>query len=127
MRKGELTGILEDLAEEKKIKVEDAREDAFRLYFNLKPELKLEGAIISYLKGNCSLSRAAELTGVTVPEFKDILANRGVVRETEGKDVSEMDRKIKEILDHEGLKQLMEVIERVDRTIIKAKDRILRE
>ena len=127
MRKGELTGILEDLAEEKKINVEDAREDAFRLYFNLKPELKLEGAIISYLKGNCSLSRAAELTGVTVPEFKDILANRGVVRETEGKDVSEMDRKIKEILDHEGLKQLMEVIERVDRTIIKAKDRILRE
>ena len=127
MRKGELTGILEYLAGEKKINVEDAREDAFRLYFNLKPELKLEGAIISYLKGNCSLSRAAELTGVTVPEFKDILANRGVVRETEGKDVSEMDRKIKEILDHEGLKQLMEVIERVDRTIIKAKDRILRE
>ena len=35
--------------------------------------------------------------------------------------------KVKEILDHEGLKQLMEVIERVDRTIITAKDRILRE
>ena len=98
MRKGELTGILEDLAEGKKINVEDAREDAFRLYFNLKPELKLEGTIISYLKGNRSLSRAAELTRVTVPEFKDILANRSVVRETEGKDVSVMDRKIKEIL-----------------------------
>lgn len=98
MRKGELAGILEDLAEEKKINAEDAREEAFRLYFNLKPELKLEGAIISYLKGNCSLSRAAELAGVTVPEFKEILASRGIVRETEGKDVSEMDRKIKEIL-----------------------------
>lgn len=39
MREGELAGILEDLAEEKKINVEDAREEAFRLYFNLKPEL----------------------------------------------------------------------------------------
>ena len=97
MRKGELAGILEDLAEEKKINVEDAIEEAFRLYFNLKPELKLEGAIISYLKGKCSLSRAAELVGVTVPELKEILASRGIVRETEGKDVSEIDRKIKEI------------------------------
>ncbi len=98
MRKGELAGILEDLAEEKKINAEDARDEAFRLYFNLKPELKLEGAIISYLKGKYSLSRAAELAGITVPELKEILASRGIVRETEGKDVSEMDRKIKEIL-----------------------------
>jgi len=97
MRKGELAGILEELAREKRINVEDAREEALRLYFNLKPELKLEGAIISYLKGKCSLSRAAELTGVTVPEFKEILASRGIVRETEGKDISEMDRKIREI------------------------------
>ncbi len=97
MRKGELAGILEDLAEEKKINVEDVREEAFRLYFNLKPELKLEGVIISYLKGKCSLSRAVELVGVTVPEFKEILASRGIIRETEGKGVSEMDHKIKEI------------------------------
>ena len=127
MRKGELAGILEDPAEEKKINVEDAIEEAFRLYFNLKPELKLEGAIISYLKGKCSLSRAAELVGVTVPEIKEILASRGIVRETEGKDVSAIDRKIKEILDQKGLKQLIDPIEREDRTIIKAKDRILRE
>lgn len=43
MGKGELAGILEDLAKEKKVNVEDAREEAFRLCFNLKPELKLEG------------------------------------------------------------------------------------
>ena len=35
--------------------------------------------------------------------------------------------KVKGILDREGLKQLMEAIEMEDRTIIKAKDRILRE
>jgi predicted HTH domain antitoxin len=98
MRRGELTEILENLAEEKKVNIEEAREEALRIYFNLRPELKLEGAIISYLKGRCSLSRAAELAGVIVPEFKEILASRGVIRETEGKEVPEMDRKIKEIL-----------------------------
>lgn len=35
--------------------------------------------------------------------------------------------KVKGILNREGLKQLMEAMEREDRTIIKAKDRILRE
>jgi len=35
--------------------------------------------------------------------------------------------KVKGILNRGGLKQLMEAIEREDRTIIKAKDRILRE
>lgn len=98
MRRGELAEILEDLAEEEKVNIEEAREEALRIYFNLRPELKLEGAIISYLKGRCSLSRAAELAGVIVPEFKEILASRGIIRETEGKEVPEIDRKIKEIL-----------------------------
>jgi len=35
--------------------------------------------------------------------------------------------KVKGILNRGGLKQLMEAMEREDRTIIKAKDRILRE
>jgi len=58
----------------------------------------LEGVIISYLKGTVSISRATELMGVTVPEFKEILASRGVTRETEGKKISEMDKKITQIL-----------------------------
>jgi predicted HTH domain antitoxin len=98
MSRGGFAEILEDLAEEEKLNIEEIREEALRIYFNLKPELRLEGAIISYLKGKCSLSRAAELAGVIVPEFKEILASKGVIRETEGKEVPEMDRKIKEIL-----------------------------
>ena len=98
VRRGELAEILEDLAEEEKVNLEEVTDEALRIYFNLRPELKLEGTIISYLKGRCSLSRAAELAGVIVPEFKEILASRGIIRETEGKEVPEMDRKIKEIL-----------------------------
>jgi len=89
---------MEVLVQEEKINIDEVKEEAFRLYFNLRPELKLKGVIISYLKGTISLSRAAELTGVTVPEFKEILASRGVTRETEGKKISEMDKKIAQIL-----------------------------
>ena len=91
--------LLEGLAEEKKLNIGELREEAFRLYFNLKPELKLEGVVVSYLKGKISLSRAAELAGITLPELKEILASKGIIRETEGKKTSEMDRKIKEILE----------------------------
>jgi len=93
-----LTEIMEALVQEKNLKINELREEAFRLYFNLRPELKLEGVIISYLKGTVSISRAAELMGVTVPEFKEILVSRGVARETEGKKISEMDKKITQIL-----------------------------
>ena len=41
---------------------------------------------------------AAELAGVIVLEFKEILASKGVIWKTEGKEVPEMDRKIKELL-----------------------------
>jgi len=99
MNEKTLGELLEGLAEEKKLNISELREEAFRLYFNLKPELKLEGVVVSYLKGKISLSRAAELAGITVPEFKEILASKGIIRETEGKNTSEMDKKIKEILE----------------------------
>lgn len=93
-----LTELVEVLAQEKKLNLDDVREEAFRLYFNLRPEFKLEGTIICYLKGVVSLSRAAELVGITVPEFKEILASRGILRETEDKKISEIDEKITQIL-----------------------------
>ena len=68
MRRGGFAEILEDLVEEEKLNIEKIREAALRIYFNLKPK------------------------------FKEILASKGVIRETEGKEVPEMDRKIKELL-----------------------------
>jgi predicted HTH domain antitoxin len=59
--------------------------------------LKISLAIELYLKGNISIARAAELSGFTTIEFKEVMAARGIIRETEGKSASEMDAKLKKI------------------------------
>lgn len=43
------------------------------------------------------MARAAELSGFTTIEFKEVMAARGIVRETEGKSATEMDTKLKKI------------------------------
>jgi predicted HTH domain antitoxin len=92
-----VTHIMETLYRERKVDKRQLNEEAYRLYFNLHPELKLEGVITLYQQGDISLSRAAELLGITVPEFKEVLATRGIVRETEGKSTNQIDEKIREI------------------------------
>lgn len=94
----EMTHILETLHREKRIDKEQINEEAYRLYFNLHPELKLEGVLTLFLNEEISIGRAAELLGITVPEFKELLAVRGIIRETEGKSAAQMDRKIKDLL-----------------------------
>lgn len=92
-----MTHILEVLNRERKIDLRETSEEAYRIYLNLHPDLKLEGIISLYLEDEISLGRAAELSGITVPEFKDLLALRGIVRETEGKATEEMDAKIRDV------------------------------
>lgn len=93
-----ISDVLEILKKEKKINIDKIRADALRLYFNLNPDLKTSGAVSLYHKGKISLSRAAELAGVSVPEFKEILASKGIMRITRAKNTKDMDRKIKKIL-----------------------------
>jgi len=69
--------------------------DALRLLFETKKELKTASAVELYKSGEISLGKAAEIAGVTVVEFKEILASRGVYREFEVKSTEEMDEKIK--------------------------------
>jgi predicted HTH domain antitoxin len=52
-------------------------EDALRALLNLKPELKVEIGVELYLKGEVSLSRAAELAGMDLESFKEVLKARG--------------------------------------------------
>lgn len=92
-----MTHILEVLYREKKVDKQRLNEEAYRLYFNLHPELKLEGVLTLYLEEEISLGRSAELLGITMPEFKEVLAARGIVRETEGKSANQMDQKIRDI------------------------------
>ena len=52
-------------------------EDAFRALLNLKPWLKVELSIELYMGGDVSLLRAAEISGMDMESFKEMLKARG--------------------------------------------------
>lgn len=58
--------------------VDNLIEDAFRALLNLKPGLKVEMAIELYLREEISLSRAAEIAGLDIESFKEIIKVRGL-------------------------------------------------
>ena len=58
--------------------VDNLVEDAFRALLNLKPGLKVEMAIELYCREEVSLSKAAEIAGMDMEEFKEILKGRGL-------------------------------------------------
>lgn len=60
--------------------------------------LSSDPVIELYRKGEVSLSKAAEIAGVTTIEFKEILAKKGFTREIEARLEAEMDRKLKKYL-----------------------------
>ena len=69
--------------------------DALRVLFETKPNLKISVALEMYRGNEVSLSRAAEIAGVTTVEFKEILANRGGTIVSESKSTEKMDEKAK--------------------------------
>ena len=92
-----LEELVDALTAERRIKPKGIRDEALLLYLNTNPTLKLDGAIALWRKGRISLAKAAEIVGLTVPEFKDVLAAKGIVRETEGKNAKAMDEKLKDL------------------------------
>jgi predicted HTH domain antitoxin len=90
----ELVGAL---TEEGSVDPKQVHEEALRLYVNTHSTLKLDGAVALWRKGRVCLAKAAEIAGLTVPEFKEVIAARGILRETEGKSGAEMDAKLREI------------------------------
>jgi len=93
-----LEELVDALTAERRIDPNAVREEALLLYLNTNPALKLDGAIALWRKGRISLAKAAEVVGLTVPELKEVLAARRIIRETEGKSKEEMDAKLKETL-----------------------------
>lgn len=93
-----LEELVNALGDEHRLNPAGVREEALLLYLNTNPSLKLDGVIVLWRKGRISLGKAAELVGLTAPEFKDVLAARGIVRETEGKTAKAMDEKLKTLL-----------------------------
>jgi len=72
--------------------------DAVKSLFRENAELNINAAIELYRNSEVSLSKAAEIAGVTTIEFKEILAKRGIVREIEARPTAEMDKKLKKYL-----------------------------
>jgi predicted HTH domain antitoxin len=52
--------------------------DAVRTLFRVRPKLSVEAAVELYKKSRVTLARAAEIAGLMVFEFKEVLADRGV-------------------------------------------------
>lgn len=78
-------------------KVELIRDAVINL-FRGNAELNINAAMELYRKGEVSLSKAAEIAGVTTIEFKEILAKRGIIREIEARPAVEMDKKLRKYL-----------------------------
>ena len=72
--------------------------DAISSLFRENSQLKISTAIELYKKGEVSLSKAAEIAGMTIIEFKDILGRKGVIREIEARPNAEIDRKLRKYL-----------------------------
>ena len=66
--------------------------------FRENTELNVTVAIELYKKGEVSLSRAAEIAGMTTIGFKEILGKRGFTREIEARPAEEMDEKLRKYL-----------------------------
>ncbi len=73
-------------------------EDAFRTMLEVKPQLKLEIAVELYKSEKISLSRAAEIAGVSLEEFKDLLEIKGIKREIAAPTEDEIQRGVDLIL-----------------------------
>jgi len=66
--------------------------------FRENTELNVTVAIELYKKGEVSLSKAAEIAGMTTIEFKEILGKRGFTREIEARPAEEMDEKLRKYI-----------------------------
>ena len=70
----------------------EAIDEALRLLFTARPQLRTEAALQLFKDGEVTLGRAAEIAGITRWEFEEILADRGMVRVVEPEPPEELER-----------------------------------
>ena len=80
----------------------DVVRDALRLLFETKGHLRLSAAIEMYKKGKVTLSKAAEIAGMTTISFKEILADRGISVEIPVDNKEDMDKRAACLDDESG-------------------------
>ncbi len=72
----------------------EAIEEAVRMLFTTRPQLKIEAAIQLFREGEVTLGRAAEIAGLTRWEFDALLADRGITRIVECDSAEEMESQV---------------------------------
>jgi len=75
---------------------EELYDEAIRALFEVKLDLKMIVAVELYREGEVSIEKAAEIAGVNVVQFKEILSPKGVTRGV-GSGVEELMRKTEEL------------------------------
>lgn len=73
--------------------------DALRALLRSKPELRRDVAVELYTKKEVSLSRAAEICGMYVEDFKELLKERGIKISVPSIPVEEIDKEVESILE----------------------------
>lgn len=74
-------------------------DDALRALIRAKPELKRDMAIELYKKREVSLSRAAEICGLNIEDFKELLKEKGLKVKVPSIPVEEIDEEVERILE----------------------------
>lgn len=72
-------------------------DEAVKLILRSNQSIRVELAINLYVREKASIAKAAEMAGVTTPEFKEILAEKGYKRVVEGDSIEKIDQKINEV------------------------------
>ncbi len=75
----------------------EAIKDAFRTLFEAKPNLRITSAQLLYKNKEVSLLKAAEIAGVSIEEFKEMLTAAGIEREIEPD--KNIDENVEEIIE----------------------------
>lgn len=79
--------------------------DAYRSLLRDKPSLKKEMAVSLYKKERVSLSKAAEMAGMSLEDFKEVLGERGVRRPMAALGKNKTDEKARIILERVSKQQ----------------------
>lgn len=78
---------------------EELIKDALRALIRAKPELKRDVAIELYKKRKVSLARAAEICGLDIENFKDLLKERNIKISIPSIPIEEIDKEVEKILE----------------------------
>jgi len=78
---------------------EELTKDALRALIRAKPELKRDVAIELYKKKEISLARAAEICGLNIEEFKELLKERNIRISVPSIPIEEINKEVEKILE----------------------------